>query len=165
MAGALILDGRPAPGASHPEMGHVALVRRPGDDFPSVCPYHPDCAEGLASGPAIMRRFGDSLDRLPPGHPGYALVADYLGQLLAAIVLVAAPGRIVIGGGVSGAPELHARTREALDRSLGGYGTYPALGAPDFVSAPALGGDAGLVGALLIAGDEAGRVETEVGRR
>jgi len=165
IGGALILNGRPAPGASHPEMGHVALVRAPADDFPSVCSYHRDCAEGLASGPAIQRRFGASLDLLPADHPGHALIAGYLGRLLAGIVSIAAPRRIVLGGGVAKAAGLHARVREALARSLNGYALYPEVEAPGFVVPPALGDDAGLAGALLIAGEEAGRLETRVGRR
>ena len=165
IGGALILDGRPAPGASHAEMGHVALVRGPGDDVPSACPYHLDCAEGLAAGPAIQRRFGASLDALPADHPGHALVAGYLGQLLASLLYVAAPRRIVIGGGVSKTPGLHGRVRAALVDRLGGYGIYPEILNPDFVVPPALGDGAGLSGALLIAGAEAGRPEMRVGRR
>lgn len=157
IGGALIVDGRPAPGASHPEMGHVGLARAPGDDFPAVCPYHENCAEGLASGPAIQRRFGTSLGDLLTDHPGHALIAGYLGQLLASLVLVAAPRRIVIGGGVSKAPGLHRRARAALLGCLNGYGLYPEIEAGGFVVPPALGDDAGLVGALLIAGEEAGR--------
>jgi fructokinase len=165
IGGAQILDGRPALGASHPEIGHVALIRAPGDKAPSACPYHVDCAEGLAAGPAIRRRFGASLDALPSNHPGHTLIADYLGQLLASLVFVVAPRRIVIGGGVAKAPGLHARVSEALLRSLNGYGVYPELDAPGFVVPPALGDDAGLSGALLIAGAEAGRPQTRVGRR
>ncbi|MCH2456946.1 MAG: ROK family protein, partial [Henriciella sp.] len=38
--------GRP----SHPEFGHIALRRHPGDEnFESVCPFQDDCLEGLAS--------------------------------------------------------------------------------------------------------------------
>jgi fructokinase len=165
IGGALIQHGHPAPGASHPELGHVSLVRAPGDDFLSVCPWHANCAEGLARGPAIARRFGVSLDVLPADHPGHDLIADYLGQLLASLVLVAAPRRIVIGGGVSKAPGLHRRVYAALGRSLNGYGIYPEIGAADFVVPPALGDDAGLVGALLIAAAEAGRPQMQVGRR
>jgi fructokinase len=152
IGGALIVGGSPAPGASHPEMGHVALVRAPGDDCPSVCPWHQNCAEGLASGRAIERRFGANLSALPDGHPGRALIAFYLGQLLASLVLAAAPRRIVIGGGVAKTPGLHERAHAAMLRSLNGYGLYPGVEGPDFVVQPALGDDAGLAGALLMAG-------------
>nr|WP_232328812.1 ROK family protein [Sphingomonas horti] len=157
IGGALVAHGQPLPGASHAEMGHVSLVRTPGDDFGSVCPWHANCAEGLASGPAIERRFGANLGALPDDHPGHALIAGYLGQLLASLVLVAAPNRIVIGGGVSKAPGLHARAHAALLAGLNGYGFYPEAGRPGFVVPPALGDDAGLAGALLMAGAEARR--------
>jgi fructokinase len=160
IGGAVIVDGRPVPGAAHPEIGHVALVRAPGDDAPSVCAWHSSCAEGLASGPAVERRFGAPFNALPADHPGRGLIADYLGQLTAALVRICAPRRIVIGGGVSKTAGLHARVHDALLRSLNGYGLYPGIEDPDFVVIPALGDDAGLIGALLIAGAEAGRPET-----
>jgi fructokinase len=152
IGGALIHDGRPASGASHPEMGHVAMVRAACDDFASVCPYHEHCAEGLASGPAIERRFGASLSALPVDHPGRALIAGYLGQLLATLVRVGAPQQVVIGGGVAKTAGLHARVHAAMLDGLNGYGLYPGIERADFVVRPALGDDAGLVGALLIAG-------------
>jgi fructokinase len=152
IGGALIVGGDPVPGANHPEMGHVGMIRAAADDFASVCLYHPHCAEGLASGPAIERRFGASLSALPANHPGHALIANYLGQLLANLVRVAAPRRIVIGGGVAKTPDLHARVHAAMLASLGGYGLYPGIEGADFVVPPALGDDAGLAGALLLAG-------------
>ena len=157
IGGALLTHGQPLPGASHAEMGHVPLVRARGDDFASVCPWHESCAEGLASGPAIERRFGADLGALPDDHVGHALIAGYLGQLLAGLVLVAAPRRIAIGGGVSKAPGLHDRTHAALLAGLNGYGLYPEAGRRGFVVPPALGDDAGLAGALLMAGAEARR--------
>src|SRR3546814_11850819 len=35
-------------GALHPEVGHIILKRQPDDRAPSSCPFHADCAEGLA---------------------------------------------------------------------------------------------------------------------
>jgi fructokinase len=140
-------------------MGHATLARAPGDDFPSVCPFHQSCAEGLASGPAIQRRFGARLTDLAADHPAHGLIAGYLGQLLAALVLTAAPRRIVIGGGVAKTPALHTGAHVALLRRLDGYGLYPAAEHPDFIARPALGDDAGLVGALLIGGETAATTE------
>lgn len=153
IGGALMLGGRPAAAASHPEMGHIALPRLGSDDFPSVCPYHPSCAEGLASGPAIQRRFGSSLSEIAADHPGHKLIAHYLGQLCAALALVAAPRRIVIGGGVAKAPGLHARVWREMLAALNGYALYPAIEDERAIVPPALGDDAGLTGALLLAGE------------
>jgi fructokinase len=151
IGGGLMLGGRPAAGAGHPEMGHVPLVRAPADDFPSVCPFHPHCAEGLASGPAIQRRFGASLSELAADHPGRELIAFYLGQLAATLVLVAAPERIVIGGGVAKTPGLHTRIHRQMLAALNGYALYPAVRETGAIVPPALGDDSGLAGALLLA--------------
>ena len=156
IGGALMLGGRPVHGASHAEMGHVSVLRRAGDTMPSVCPYHGDCAEGLASGPAVQRRFGATLSELPADHPGQTLVTGYLGQLAAGLVLFAAPGRIVIGGGVALAPGFHERVHAAMLASLNGYGCTQTVERPDFIAPAALGGDAGLAGSLLLASTASG---------
>ena len=97
----LAYRGRSLAGALHPEAGHLRLVRRAGDDAPSVCPFHDDCAEGLVSGPAVRKRLGDGRE-LADDPALLELVADYLGQLAAALVLAWSPNRIVWGGGVIG---------------------------------------------------------------
>ena len=153
IGGGLVIDGRPVHGALHPEMGHVPLQRHPEDDQPSQCAFHPDCAEGLASGPAIMARFGHSLADLAPDHVFRTILADYLGQLCATIVLIASPERIVIGGGVMTGGGLHAAIERAMSKRLGGY-LEPA--GPDggaFVVPPALGDHAGLAGGFALAQD------------
>lgn len=151
IGGALMLDGRPVHGAAHPEMGHIGLVRQPGDDAPSFCPYHPDCAEGLAAGPAIEQRYGATLSELGSGHPAHALVADYIGQLAMGLVLFASAERIVIGGGVAKAPGFHAAAHAAMLARLNGYGVADVMQRPGFIVPPALGDDAGLTGALILA--------------
>ena len=136
-------------GALHPEIGHLRLVRRPGDDAPSTCPFHDDCAEGLAAGPAVARRLrpGETLvDRSDLRD----LVAGYLAQLLAAIVLAWSPHRIVVGGGVEAAPGMLAAIRAAYSGAFGGYGVGPTAQSADFIHAAMLE-HAGLEGAVLLA--------------
>jgi fructokinase len=145
IGGGLIVRGRPIHGAMHPEMGHVRLQRHPDDRGTSVCGYHPDCAEGLASGPAIKARFGG--EEVGEGHPFRAIVADYLGQLCATLVLVASPHRIVIGGGVMTASGLHGEVEAAMELRLNGYVEGPS------VVPPALGEEAGLAGGFALAQD------------
>lgn len=153
IGGALMIGGKPVHGGAHPEMGHIGLIRQPGDDAPSFCPFHPDCAEGLAAGPAIERRYGTSLSGLDLAHPAHALVADYIGQLAMGLVLFASVERIVIGGGVAKAPGLHARAQAAMLKRLNGYGVGEAAHRDGFLTPPALGDDAGLTGALILAGE------------
>jgi fructokinase len=67
IGGGAVVDGRLLHGLGHPEMGHVAVGRRVGDDFAGVCPFHGDCFEGMASGPALAARFGRRSDDLLVG--------------------------------------------------------------------------------------------------
>lgn len=149
IGGGLVVDGRPLPGALHPEIGHIRLARREHDRAPSVCPFHENCAEGLASGPAITRRL--EANRALADEPTIlALAAGYLGDLAAALVLAWSPERIVWGGGVMATPGLLAALRSALGKALGGYGVGERAAAADFCVLAALA-DSGLEGALLMA--------------
>lgn len=150
IGGGLVVRGKPVHGLMHPEMGHVPLRRHADDDFRGCCPYHGDCAEGLASGPAIVARFGCTLDGLAVDHPFRAILTDYLGQLCASVVLIASPRRIVLGGGVMAGSRLHDEVTAAMLRWLGGYVPALALDATGYVSPPGFE-DAGLVGAMLMA--------------
>lgn len=140
-------------GALHPEVGHIRLTRAPGDTAASTCPFHDDCAEGLAAGPAIGRRLAGAA--LAESPVVMALVADYIAQLVAVLVLVWSPHRIVLGGGVMNTPGLIAAIDTALRRGMGSYGAGTALAAPDFL-APASFAHAGLEGAVLMAREIAG---------
>jgi fructokinase len=150
----LAINGRSLGGALHSEAGHLRLVRRGDDQVPSVCAFHPDCAEGLVSGPAARRRIGEGRE-LADDPALLDLVTDYLGQLAAALVLAWSPHRIVWGGGVIGATPMIEAIEAAMRSSLGGYGVGPAAGCPGFC-APAQLENAGLEGALLMAMELAG---------
>jgi len=145
----LAYRGRSLVGALHPEAGHLRLVRRADDDVPSVCSFHRDCAEGLVSGPAVQERLGGRKE-LADDPQLIELVAGYLGQLAAALVLAWSPNRIVWGGGVIGAAPMMAAIEGAMRTSLGGYGTGPAVSRPGFC-VPASLENSGLEGALLMA--------------
>jgi fructokinase len=147
---ALIVHGRPLPALLHAEFGHLPLVRRRGDEAPSLCRFHDSCAEGLVSGPAIAARFGKPLSDFAADGPEVGLAAEYIGQLCASMVLAASPQRIVLGGGVAKTPGLHARAAEAMLRTLNGYATH-GIGRRPFVVPPELGDDAGVVGGLALA--------------
>ena len=156
IGGGFVTDGRPLHGLTHPEMGHVRLRRHPDDDYPGLCRFHGDCAEGLAAGPAIKDRLGKPLNELPDDHPFRAILADYLGQLCAHAVLMLSPQRIVLGGGVMNAGGLHAPAAARMRHHLAGFIPDPRLASDDFVVPPALGDDAGIAGAFALAMDAAG---------
>jgi len=135
-------------GAMHPEIGHLRLIRESGDIAPSVCPFHADCAEGLAAGPAVARRLRPD-ERLEQNGEIGSLVARYVAQLAAALVLAWSPHRIVLGGGVMTAEGMLERTQDAFAAMLGDYGVGPLARDPRFLAAAVLA-DAGLEGALLM---------------
>lgn len=113
--------GRPIHGLLHPEAGHVLIQRQTGDDFTSCCPFHADCLEGLAAGPAIRARAGRGGEELAGDHEIWALVGDYLAQLFYAMTLVASPQCIVVGGSVGLREEVLAVARIRLHALLGNY--------------------------------------------
>ena len=151
IGGGLVIGNRAVHGLLHPEMGHLRAHRVAGDDYAGCCPYHGGCIEGLASGPAIVARFGRTLGELARHHPFRQVLAEYLGQLSAAIVLICSPERIVIGGGVMANSALHGAVAQAMGRELAGYLPAPEIGAPNFIVPPALGADSGLTGGFLLA--------------
>jgi fructokinase len=152
----LVVDGRPAYGFSHSELGHIRIARRPGDVWRGSCAFHGDCVEGLASGVAIAARAGIPASRIPEDSPIWDLVAHALAQLLHIIVLATAPRRILIGGGVAeGRPELLGCVRRQLVESMNGYLKLDELtgGIDSYAVPPGLGSLAGPLGALALAAD------------
>jgi fructokinase len=144
----IVVDGRPLTGRMHPEAGHLAVLRLPGDDWPGICPYHGACLEGLASGPAIAARAGRPASELAPGDPLWEPVAHALAHGLYAAALTVSPERIILGGGVALGAGAHLlplieEQMIALDRGYLGFSA-------GFVQPAALGADAGPLGALLV---------------
>jgi fructokinase len=133
-------------GTLHPEMGHLLVRRHPHDDFAGVCPYHGDCWEGLASGPAIEKRWGRLAHLLEPDHPAWDMEAWYLAQGILAACAILSPATIILGGGVSQATGLLEKVARHLDALSAGY--FENLGAR--LTAPQLGQQAGIIGAMLL---------------
>lgn len=150
IGGGAVVNDRPLAGLVHPEMGHVSIERIPGDDFAGVCPFHGDCFEGLASGPAIEARWGRPAEAIEDTGPLVEIEALTIAAGLRQIVYVLAPERIVLGGGVSKMPGLHRRVNVALVDQMSEYAVMSGHRS-DFVVPPGLGDDAGVSGALAIA--------------
>jgi fructokinase len=156
IGGGVVVDGAPIHGLMHPEIGHIYPRRHPLDlRFDGVCPFHGDCLEGVASGPAILARTGASLQQLDGAHPQWEIEADYLGQLCAQLVVTVSPQRIVMGGGVMSQARLLPLIRPRLRHWLGGYIDRSEIlrGVDRYVVAPELGDHAGVLGALVLAMD------------
>lgn len=148
----LLVNGVVVHGSLHPEFGHLKVPRAPGDEFGGCCPFHQDCLEGMASGSALEARWSVSSDQLPPDHAAWELEAWYLAHGILALLATVSPSRVVVGGGVSQTTGLHDRIARCLSDIAGGYfGPHDFV---DFVVPPLLEQDAGIRGALLLAGIE-----------
>ena len=148
-----IVNGQSVQGLGHSEAGHLRVGRIVGDLWPGSCPYHGDCVEGLAAGPALLARTGRRGETLGADDPAWEMVVRALAGLLHNLVLTTAPERILIGGGVLGGQDhLFPRVRSALIESLAGYATADRIAAriDDFIVPPGLGGMAGPLGAIAI---------------
>lgn len=146
IGGGAIGNGRILHGTMHAEMGHLRIPHdRAADPFPGCCPYHGDCLEGLASGPAIQARWETAGELLPADHAAWKLEAHYLALAVNNLVCALAPQRILIGGGVMRQPRVLGLIRSELAALLRGY-----MSAPDIIP-PGLGDRAGVLGALILA--------------
>lgn len=151
IGGGAVIDGKPLHGLSHPEMGHIRPQRHPADlGFAGICPFHGDCLEGLASGPAIKARWGASLSELAPDHAAHDIIAWYLAQMVVTMQSIMEPGRIILGGGVMGTSGLIDRVRSKAAELGQGYFRGAAH---DIIVTPGLGENAGLLGGLALAQD------------
>lgn len=159
VGGGAVVGGQLVHGLVHPEMGHFHLAR-PAEEqavFPGVCPYHGDCLEGIAAGPALAARWGSPAQDIGPEddrfEPMWQLEAQYVASALQALVCILSPQRIVIGGGVGQQEQLLQRVRPLLQEGLAGYVDNPAIltDIDNYVVAPGLGNQAGGVGALELA--------------
>jgi fructokinase len=150
----VLTGGRLVHGAVHPELGHLRVPRHPEDDFTGCCPYHGDCLEGLACGPAIHKRWGREGRDLPGDHPAWDMEAWYLAHGILALCAVTCPGIVVLGGGVPQAEGLHDRVATCLRGLSNGY--YEAAEKEGFVVPPKLGQQAGIAGALMLAAEREG---------
>lgn len=149
----VVIDGRLLHGALHPEAGHIRVPKLPDDKFQGVCPFHGDCLEGLASGPALKERWqvGSALD-LPRDHPAWDMEAQYIAYAVCNYTLCYAPQRVVLGGGVMRQPGLIERIRPRLTSAINRYVQYPAVNQVDsYLVAAGLGDNAGIAGALALA--------------
>jgi fructokinase len=153
IGGGALAAGRVVHGLVHPEMGHLRIPHDTRDSFAGNCPYHGDCFEGLAAGPAIQARWGKPARELPPDHPAWPLEAHYIALGLANLAVALSPRRFLLGGGVMQQPHLFALIREEFARLLNGYVQHRDIleGLDEYIQPPQLGSQAGVLGALVLA--------------
>ncbi|HNH80242.1 MAG TPA: ROK family protein [Anaerolineales bacterium] len=154
IGGGYIMNGKPLRGLTSLEMGHIRLARDPKlDPFQGACPYHGDCFEGLAAGPAVEKRFGQKGETLPDDHPFWELEAGYIAQALVNYILCLSPQRIIIGGGVMQKDFMFPAVRRKTQELLGGYISHDVIlnHIDEYIVPPALGGRSGVLGSIALA--------------
>ncbi|HBY95719.1 MAG TPA: fructokinase, partial [Chloroflexi bacterium] len=154
IGGGGMVNDRLIHGLIHPEMGHIRIPHnRDADPYAGSCPYHGDCLEGMASGPALEGRWGQRGETLPPDHPAWPLEAHYLALGLVNFICTLSPQRIVMGGGVMKAPGLFPMVRQKVQALLNGYVQAPEIleRINEYIVPPGLGDRAGVLGAIALA--------------
>lgn len=154
IGGGVLIDGKPIHGLVHPELGHIPLPHDwVVDPYKGRCPFHGDCLEGMAAGPAIGERWGKPAVELPSDHPAWELEAHYLALALQAFICTLSPERIILGGGVMEQPQLFPLVRRKVREYLNDYVQSPAItrDSEGYIVPPGLGNRAGVLGAFALA--------------
>lgn len=147
----IMVEGKLLHGNLHPEAGHTKLVRHHKDTYRGKCPYHGDCFEGLAAGPAIEERFGCSARELPNTHEAWDIEAFYIAEALTNYILTLAPQKIILGGGVMHQAHLFPRIREYVLKMLNGYlETEELKNINNYIVPAGLNDDQGIIGCLVL---------------
>ncbi len=154
IGGGGLMNGKLMHGLIHPEMGHIRLPHDHAvDPFPGTCPYHGDCLEGLAAGPAIEQRWQARGETLPPDHPAWDLEAHYLALALNNFICTLSPERVIIGGGVMDQSFLLSLIQKKVSALLNGYVRSPEIleHIDRYIVTPALSPRSGVLGAIALA--------------
>ncbi len=154
IGGGYLINGKPLVGLVNLEMGHLRLphdLER--DPFPGSCPFHGDCFEGLANGPAIERRLGVKGASVPEDHPFWDIEADYIASALMNYILTLSPRKIILGGGVMQREFLFPKVRNKVRELLNGYLSSKVLleHMNNYIVPPGLGNQSGSMGAIVLA--------------
>lgn len=153
IGGGAMVNGKLVHGLLHPEMGHIYVPHdHQHDPFPGSCPYHRDCLEGLATGPAVEKRWGQRGETLPFDHPAWEIEAHYIALALVNFILTLSPQRIILGGGVMQQHQVFPLIRTKVQAFLNEYIRSPEIieKIDEYIVPPALGGRAGVLGAIAL---------------
>ncbi len=148
----VLAEGKLLHGMLHPEGGHILLERHPSDTYQGCCPYHKNCFEGLASGPAIEGRYSKKAIELADVPEVWELEADYIAKALVNYILILSPERIVLGGGVMHQEQLFPLIRQKTAEYLNGYLKTKQLEDIDtYIVPPSLHDNQALLGCFQLA--------------
>lgn len=145
----IYIEGKLLHGMLHPEAGHVLLRKREDDTYEGKCPYHKNCLEGMAAGPAIEERWGANARELKDRAQVWDLEAYYIAQALTDYILTVSPEMIILGGGVMHQEQLFPLIRSYVKEMLNGYIKTEEIEDLDHYIVPAsLNDDQGIMGCL-----------------
>jgi fructokinase len=153
IGGGCVINGKPLTGLLAPEMGHIRIPHDfQLDPFPGNCPFHGDCFEGLANGPAIQKRFGARGESIHDDDPFWEVEAGYIAAALNNYILTLSPKKIVLGGGVMGREFLFPMVRRKVQELLNGYVIHTSLldQINEYIVPPGLGSRSGSLGAIAL---------------
>jgi fructokinase len=154
IGGGVVIGGQPLHGLVHTEMGHIRIPHdTQRDAYPGWCPFHGDCFEGLAAGPAIAQRLGRPGDQLSDDDPYWPLEAHYIALAVQNFILTLSPRKVILGGGVMQRLFLFPVIRREVQQLLAGYVNHPMIleHIDEYIVPPALGNQAGVLGAIALA--------------
>ncbi|MBE5959858.1 MAG: ROK family protein [Lachnospiraceae bacterium] len=139
-------------GLMHPEAGHIRLVRHPEDSYEGCCAFHGTCMEGLASGPAIERRYKKPAAELGGCDKVWKIEAYYIAQAISNYILTYSPEKIILWGGVMHQEKLFGLVREQVREMLNGYVSHDGIECDieHYIVKPGLGEDPGIKGAIRL---------------
>ena len=145
----IYIEGKLLHGMLHPEAGHVMIQRRADDTYGGKCPYHKNCLEGMAAGPAVEERWGQKAVALKDREEVWDLEAYYIAQALSGYILTLSPELIILGGGIMHQEQLFPMIRRYVAEMLNGYIQTEELKDMEHYIVPAsLGDDQGIMGAI-----------------
>ena len=149
----IIAEGKMIHGLLHPEVGHMIVPKHPEDDFVGICPFHKNCLEGLACGPAIEKRWGKKGHELPADHKAWDIEAYYLSVAVVETIVMLSPEKIILGGGVMKQSQLFEKIRKQVKEMLNGYINVSEIteNIDEYIIYPKLGDNAGISGGLALA--------------
>ena len=139
-------------GLVHPEGGHILIERHPKDTYKGKCPFHGNCIEGLASGPAVEERWGSKGIELADRDEVWELEAYYIAQAITDYIMVYSPQKIILWGGIMHQQKLFGMVRKEVLRLLNGYVSHKMIleHIDEYIVPPALGEDPGIMGAIKL---------------
>ncbi|SET48225.1 fructokinase [Salinibacillus kushneri] len=144
----LVQNGQVFQGKNHSEMGHIFVQKHPDDDFKGSCPSHGACIEGLASGPAIEKRYGKKGYLLAENPGVWEMEAFYLAQAIMNYFVMLSPEKIILGGGVMKQEKLYQMVQDEFMNLLNGYLAVDNV--KNLIVKPELKDEQGVIGAIML---------------